>query len=618
MKPLFRSLSIALVTFAFLHGTAHAVSYLTYISDLISTSVPGQSINQVIRFTVTQAIPASGAIELQFTGGGFTIPSSGFNFGDIDVGFSASRGGPYTQRPLAGIATAGTDGITITTGSSGLIRIKLNSTVGIPAGNEVEVRLGTNASYGAIGDTQFVLDNATGSYPVYIRTFNAANVELDYGATRISINTPVVAGPVDTTDQDPPIILFAEPTGLLQVGTRGVQMHLVTNELASCKYATSSMSYALMPYFFYGTTTGLVRDHFSQVTGLEDDTTYTYYIRCQDFRFNEIDPDYILEFVIGIPPGSATTTSTSTGTGTGTGNSSTTVQGGPGTGVGTGSGGGPSGSGSGNGPLGGDGAGSGSGGSGGGSGQGTQLPQADVRISGWAYSGANVSFLRDGILVTTKAAAGDAVFTNLTEGLDRGSYSFAVYAVDPKGVRSATIAQTLWLRSNTLNVLSNLMLPPTVSVASASVSPGSPLEISGYTAPQGNVIVWLRPKLAEVTTGDVSATTTALGSGAWSLSIPTSDLPRGTYELVAQSTMADGSVESDKSARLTVGVGVDVSPDEDCSNKQGDLNCDGLVNLIDFSILVFNWNTSNSVADINSDGIVSLPDFSILLFYWTG
>jgi len=402
------------------------------------------------------------------------------------------------------------------------------------------------------------------------------------------------------------------------VGTRGVEMHIITDEYAYCKFATSSMAFALMPYSFYGTTSGMLLSHFGQVTGLEDDTTYTYFIRCQDFRLNEIDPDYQLEFTIGIPPGTSTTTSTSTGTGTGTGNSSTTVQGGPGTGDDVGTGGGPTGSGSGNGPLGGDGAGSGSGGSGGGSGDGTNLPQAAVRISGWAYPGANVSFLRDGTLITTKATAGDAVFSNLTEGLDRGSYSFAMYAVDPKGVRSATIAQTLWLRSNTLNTLSNLMLPPTVSVASASVDPGSPLQVSGYTAPQSSVIVWLRPKLAEVSTGDVSATTTALTSGAWSLSIPTSGLPRGTYELVAQSTLPDGLAESDKSARLTVGVGVDVAPTEGCSNKQGDLNCDGLVNLIDFSILVFNWNTTNAVADINSDGTVSLPDFSILLFYWTG
>jgi hypothetical protein len=606
----------ALLAVFVLYGTAYAVSYLTYVSDVIATSAPGQSVDQVLRFTLEQSIPPSGAIELQFTGGGFTIPSTGFNFGDVDIGFSGTRGGPYTQRPVSSIATAGTDGVTVTTGSSGMIRIQLNSSVGIPAGNEIEVRLGTNASYGAIGDTSFVLDTATGSYPVYIRTFDVSNDELDYGATRISINTPVLAGPVDTTDQDPPIILVAEPTGLLQVGTQGVEMYLLTNELANCKFATSSMSYALMPYLFYGTTSGLVWNHFAQVTGLEDDTTYTYYIRCVDFRNNEMDPDYVLEFTIGIPPGSATTTSTSTGSGTGTGNSSTTVQGGPGTGDDVGTGGGPTGSGSGDGPIGGDGAGSGSGGSGGGDGQGTNLAQAAVQITGWAYPNAPVSFVRDGVLITIKNADADGRFSHLMEGLDRGSYSFAISAADDGGTRSASFSTTLWLRSNTLNSLSNVMLPPTISATDRSVEPGAPLVVNGYSAPEAHMTVWLRPKLAEVSTGDIVATTTALGSGAWTITLPTSGLSRGTYELVAQGTIFDGTIESDKSARMTVGVGVDVSS-EDCG-QPGDLNCDGFVNLIDFSILLFNWNTTDALSDINDDGLVSLPDFSIMLFYWTG
>jgi hypothetical protein len=100
------------------------------------------------------------------------------------------------------------------------------------------------------------------------------------------------------------------------------------------------------------------------------------------------------------------------------------------------------------------------------------------------------------------------------------------------------------------------------------------------------------------------------------VTIPTADFPIGTYELVAQGVMSDGLVQSDKSARKTVGIGVDVA-DDSCKSI-GDLNCDGVVNLVDFSILVFNWNTASAVADINEDGTVSLPDFSIMLFYWTG
>ena len=49
-----------------------------------------------------------------------------------------------------------------------------------------------------------------------------------------------------------------------------------------------------------------------------------------------------------------------------------------------------------------------------------------------------------------------------------------------------------------------------------------------------------------------------------------------------------------------------------------DLNKDGRVNLADFSILLFHWNTDHGIADLNQDGRVSLTDFSIMLFQWTG
>ncbi|HEX5395372.1 MAG TPA: dockerin type I domain-containing protein [Candidatus Saccharimonadales bacterium] len=47
--------------------------------------------------------------------------------------------------------------------------------------------------------------------------------------------------------------------------------------------------------------------------------------------------------------------------------------------------------------------------------------------------------------------------------------------------------------------------------------------------------------------------------------------------------------------------------------KQGDINGDGSVNILDLSILLGNWNTSNSASDINKDGTVNILDLSVLL-----
>jgi len=60
-------------------------------------------------------------------------------------------------------------------------------------------------------------------------------------------------------------------------------------------------------------------------------------------------------------------------------------------------------------------------------------------------------------------------------------------------------------------------------------------------------------------------------------------------------------------------------------SKKGDLNADGRVNLVDFSIAAY-WYKRPISAEfatkekerLNGDGKVDLVDFSIVAFYWTG
>lgn len=53
--------------------------------------------------------------------------------------------------------------------------------------------------------------------------------------------------------------------------------------------------------------------------------------------------------------------------------------------------------------------------------------------------------------------------------------------------------------------------------------------------------------------------------------------------------------------------------------RGADLNFDGKVNIVDFSILLYFWgqkNPTNICADINSNGIVDIVDFSIMMYWW--
>ncbi len=56
------------------------------------------------------------------------------------------------------------------------------------------------------------------------------------------------------------------------------------------------------------------------------------------------------------------------------------------------------------------------------------------------------------------------------------------------------------------------------------------------------------------------------------------------------------------------------------NRKTADLNCDGKVNLIDFSMMLYFWGTkapfSNQFVDINKDSKVNAVDFSIMLYQW--
>jgi len=52
------------------------------------------------------------------------------------------------------------------------------------------------------------------------------------------------------------------------------------------------------------------------------------------------------------------------------------------------------------------------------------------------------------------------------------------------------------------------------------------------------------------------------------------------------------------------------------STTQADLNQDGTVNTLDWSIMNSAWGTADATADINNDGIVNTIDFSILNGQW--
>jgi hypothetical protein len=105
------------------------------------------------------------------------------------------------------------------------------------------------------------------------------------------------AGPAD---QDPPVRSNGKPTGTLGTGTHSTMMSLHTNENATCKYATTpDSSYSAMTKTF--SATGLLF-HSTLATGLQNGSSYSFYIRCNDEAGNANVDDFVISFAVDSPP----------------------------------------------------------------------------------------------------------------------------------------------------------------------------------------------------------------------------------------------------------------------------------------------------------------------------
>ncbi len=237
--------------------------------------------------------------------------------------------------------------------------------------------------------------------------------------------------------------------------------------------------------------------------------------------------------------------------------------------------------------------------------------QTRVILAGKAYPNSTVNVLKDGLIVGVIQADGSADFSYETSAITAGPTTFGFWATDSRGVRSITFTTTFQVTQNAVTTVSNVFLPPTIDLKSKKINISELLDALGATAPSAKVSLYLdKEQLPRV-----SATSST--SGLWNITVPTEGLQdeafhtiKSMFEQIGPGTQA----KSGFSQAISFYVGVrDVQ-----TPGNADLNGDGKVNLTDFSILLFHWNTDHGIADLNADGKVNLTDLSIMLFAWTG
>jgi Dockerin type I domain len=574
------------VFFIFSFSAKASNLYETY--DLINNSAPLQPANHTLHFITAQAIPPGGKIVISLADNGLSIPAA-FGYLDMDMAIAGTSSDFFLDRSLDDTAATDTDGVAVDSGLGGKITITLNSTTGIDAHEQVQIKLGTNATFGGAGVNQILNAATAGVYWLDVKTYTPADQIIDNVRTFL-----VMIEPVAVSTESGKIRSNGLPTGTLTVGTTETIMSLTTNYPAVCSYSVASgTDYYAMPNQFY--TSDNVY-HTVLLTGLMNAHCYDYYVRCQDILDNTVDnDDYDIYFCVAAAGNG--------GTGGGTGN---------GTGSGTGTG-----SGSGNGNAGG-GSGGGAGGGGGPSGGSLKpypiqnLQQPSVSLSGYAYPGSTISYSQDSQVLGTVIAKPDASFIASIFNLTKGLYTFTLAAKDTDGVLSIAYPTTFWIEENTQTNVANILIPPTIELASSTVALGQNILVSGQSAPKASVIVNLDDqtgkKLIKANRENVS------DSGRWNSIFSTNGLDKGIYQLMAL-TSYTGVGSSSLSEQVQCGVGEKV---EQGPCARSDVNKDGKVNLVDFSILLYYWGTANATADLNQDGTVDLVDFSILMYCWTG
>ena len=250
---------------------------------------------------------------------------------------------------------------------------------------------------------------------------------------------------------------------------------------------------------------------------------------------------------------------------------------------------------------------------GGGGGGGVFIPpsvETKVVLSGKAYPGSDINILKDGELLGVTTADPKASFEYKIEDISAGVYTFGLWAEDKDGIKSITYTLTFKVTAKTITTVSGIFLPPTITIDKSGLRKGEILNIFGQTIPEVEVNVHVLSK-------EVIATTTSDGIGAWLLPFDTSFLEEGSHTAKARFNL-NGYEKSGFGRLLDFYIGKEVPSEGNQVCPYADLNKDGKINLIDFSILLYWWGKKNSCCDQNMNGIVDLSDFSIMMFYWTG
>lgn len=235
-----------------------------------------------------------------------------------------------------------------------------------------------------------------------------------------------------------------------------------------------------------------------------------------------------------------------------------------------------------------------------------------VIFKGLAYPGSQVTLQQDGKILATVPADPTARFEIEVTGFVTGIYTFTIFAEDELGRVGRVSNFTISITQGATTTVNGIFLGPTIAADKASIKLAETVSLLGATAPSSEVTIFVSSE------EERTFKTNAGGNGLWLKQFLGSDLGLGTHSMRVKAVAPSQEISAFSN---TVSLSVTEAAPDPCDGKRpGDLNCDGKVNLRDFSIMLFYWKKKNPPhprVDINKDGVVNIRDLSILLFWWT-
>ena len=204
-----------------------------------------------------------------------------------------------------------------------------------------------------------------------------------------------------------------------------------------------------------------------------------------------------------------------------------------------------------------------------------------VNFTGMAYPLSKVYILKDGNIVATTIADQVADFSVSLSSLSTNNYTFSVYGEDGTKHKSSFFSFPIFVTSGTTVNINNIFLSPTIDVDKIEVKQGDNLVIFGQSNPQNKVVISVSSNVEHFFNVFSNA------MGVYLYNLDTSILELGQYQTKSKSIL--GNQTSLYATPVAFSVGIENKPKNNviCSTLKGDLNCDGHVNLIEFSIMAY-------------------------------